>query len=127
MFFMCIFSRRIIGVEIDARTTKELINQSDFVLCEYHSNFPPILRQNLSKIPKMELENRVQMKSLDNQWVLCVINQSQLFYWTTSEQMRTVTKRQHGKKSKVWSSLRFACFFVCLFSLFCLQSVIVVA
>ena len=88
--------RRIIGVEIDARSMKEMINHSDFFLCEYHSNFPPILRQRLSKINKSELAKCVEMKAFDNQWILCIINGLQMFYWSTNDQVQT----QKGKRNR---------------------------
>lgn len=79
----------IIGVDIDPKRTKEIIQNKDFLLCEYHSNFPQFVVDQIKKIPHSQLSQRVSMKSCANQWIIAKIeheqrSKSQIIYWSTS-------------------------------------------
>eukprot|EP01084_Bolivina_argentea_P256239 431318_1 len=95
----------IIGVDIDPKTTKEIIQNKDFLLCEYHSNFPNFLSNKLKLIPKNELNKNVSMKSCDNQWIISKVveenNKIEIIYWNTSSIYNNDNRNENKNENEI--------------------------
>ncbi|ETO16146.1 hypothetical protein RFI_21211, partial [Reticulomyxa filosa] len=81
----------IAGVEVNPKVTRETIKDDEFVLAEYHSDFPQLLNDALSQLTKEQKQNEVKMKAYDNQWMLASISQKEIYYWNTAFSHGSVT------------------------------------